>query len=211
MKGLILLDTTIYIVRHGQTEWNIEGRLQGRLDSPLTEDGVEQAKQLAQRLQNVSFDCIYSSSSYRAFSTALHLRKDQEMEVIKSDHLMEMDFATWEGRKWSEIQDLFPEELLLMNEHPELFAAKETKGETFHDMQRRLASFIDQILKQHAGQNILLVSHSITIKVLINYLRGGNLKYLWDGPDIHWASLYKICLTEDKTKIFFEGEEISLI
>ncbi|MXQ54992.1 histidine phosphatase family protein [Shimazuella alba] len=202
------MDTTIYIVRHGQTEWNIEGRLQGRLDSPLTDAGVEQAKQLAQRLQNISFDSIYSSSSNRAFSTALHLKKDRAIEVNKSDHLMEMDFATWEGRKWSEIQDLFPEELLLMNEHPERFEAKETKGETFHDMQKRLASFIDQILKQHAGQNILLVSHSITIKVLINYLRGGNLKYLWDGPDIHWASLYEVGFTEDKTKIFFEGEEI---
>ncbi|MCH5586352.1 histidine phosphatase family protein [Shimazuella sp. AN120528] len=202
------MDTTIYIVRHGQTEWNLEGRLQGRLDSPLTDAGVEQAKQLAQRLQNISFHSIYSSSSNRAFSTALHLKKDREIEVNKSDHLMEMDFATWEGRKWSEIQDLFPEELLLMNEHPERFEAKETKGETFYDIQRRLASFIDKILKQHAGQNILLVSHSITIKVLINYLRGGNLKYLWDGPDIHWASLYEVCFTEDKTKIFFEEEEI---
>jgi phosphoserine phosphatase len=206
---MILLDTTIYIVRHGQTKWNLEGRLQGRLDSPLTEDGVEQAQQLAKRLRNITFNSIYSSSSNRAFSTALHLRKNRETEVIKSDNLMEMDFAIWEGRKWSEIQDLFPEELLLMNEHPERFEAKETKGETFHDMQSRLASFIDKILKQHAGQNILLVSHSITIKVLINYLRGGNLKYLWDGPDIHWASLYQVCFTEDKTKIFFEGEEIS--
>jgi probable phosphoglycerate mutase len=163
-----LLDTTIYIVRHGQTEWNLEGRFQGRLDSPLTNAGVEQAKQLAQRLQNISFDSIYSSSSNRAFSTALHLRKDRAIEVNKSDHLMEMDFATWEGRKWSEIQDLYPKELLL----------------------------------------ILLVSHSITIKVLINYLRGANLKYLWEGPDILWASLYEICFTDDKTKIFFEGEEI---
>jgi probable phosphoglycerate mutase len=202
------LDTTIYIVRHGQTEWNLEGRLQGRLDSPLTDAGVKQAKQLAQRLQNIPFDSIYSSSSNRAFSTALHLRKDRKMEVNKSDHLMEMDFSTWQGIKWSKIQDLFPEELLLMNEHPDSFEAKETKGETFHDMQRRLASFIDSILKQHAGQNILLVSHSITIKVLINYLRGGNLKYLWDGPDIHWASLYEVCFTEGKAKIFFEDEEI---
>ncbi|WP_083964064.1 histidine phosphatase family protein [Shimazuella kribbensis] len=148
-------------------------------------------------------------SSNRAFSTALFLKGDREVDVVKSDSLMEMDFATWEGRKCSEIQDLFPEELLLMNEHPENFEAKETKGETFHDMQGRLASFINKVLKQHAGQNILLVSHSITIKVLINYLRGGDLKYLWDGPDIHWASLHQVCFEEDKTKIFFEGEEIS--
>ncbi len=202
------MDTIIYVVRHGQTEWNIEGRIQGKLDSPLTDAGVEQAQQLAQRLQDITFDSIYSSSSNRAFSTALYLKKDQEIEVIKSDNLMEIDFATWEGRKWSVIQDFFPEELQLMNEHPEHFEAKETKGETFYDMQRRLATFIDTILNQNAGQNILLVSHSITIKVLINYLRGGNLKYLWDGPDIHWASLYKVCFTENGMNIFFEGEEI---
>jgi probable phosphoglycerate mutase len=202
------LDTTIYIVRHGQTEWNLEGRLQGRLDSPLTDAGVEQVKRLAQRLQKIHLDSIYSSSSNRVFSTALHLRKDRDIDVIQSDNLMEMDFATWEGRKWSELQELFPGELQLMKDYPEHFQAEETKGETFYDMQKRLASFIDKTLSQHIGQNILLVSHSITIKVLINYLQGGNLKYLWDGPDIHWASLYEVCFTKDKPKIFFEDEEI---
>jgi probable phosphoglycerate mutase len=96
MKGLILLATNLYIVRHGQTQWNVEGQIQGRLDSPLTDAGVQQAQQLARQLQNISFDSIYSSSSNRAFSTALYLRKNQE-KVIKSDHLMEMDFATWQG------------------------------------------------------------------------------------------------------------------
>jgi probable phosphoglycerate mutase len=95
-----------------------------------------------------------------------------------------------------------------MNEHPRHFKAKETKGETFFDMQRRLKSFIDQIFIQHAGQNILLVTHAIAIKVLINYFRGGNLQFLWDGPKIHWASLYTVSLKEGKTKILFNEEEI---
>ncbi|MXQ55229.1 hypothetical protein GSM42_16215 [Shimazuella sp. KC615] len=100
MKGLIFVG---YQSLYSKTWTNVlECRRAntGRLDSPLTDAGVHQAQQLARQLQNISFDSIYSSSSNRAFSTALYLRKNQEKVI---NHLMEMDFATWQGRKWTSI------------------------------------------------------------------------------------------------------------
>ncbi|WP_131925905.1 histidine phosphatase family protein [Hazenella coriacea] len=122
--------TNLYLVRHGQTQWNVEGRLQGRLDSPLTETGIKKAQRLAEQLHGIPFQCIYSSSSHRALETASYLKGDREIDLIPTDSLMEMGFGIWEGRKWSEIQDLYPDDLLCINHHPERYEARESQGET---------------------------------------------------------------------------------
>lgn len=67
---------------------------------------------------------------------------------------------------------------------------------------------MQQILKNHSGENILLVSHAITIKVLVNYFRGGTLLTLWEGPDSHWA--YQLKFSEDSVQMLFEDEEIPM-
>lgn len=207
-KELIPLITNLYLVRHGQTKWNVDNRLQGKLDSPLTETGIEQAKQLAQRLSGVPFQCIYSSSSHRTLETATYLRGDREIELIPSDALMEMGFGIWEGQKWSEIQELYPTDLACINQHPEKYEAKESQGETLYDVEKRAIPFLQQLLKKHEGGNILIVSHSITIKVIVNHFRGGNIETVWEGPDTYWASVYQVKFAEDKITILFEGEEI---
>ncbi|WP_044642722.1 histidine phosphatase family protein [Risungbinella massiliensis] len=203
------MSTNLYLVRHGQTKWNVEGRLQGRLDSPLTEIGIEQAKQLGKQLSDIPFQCIYSSSTNRAVETASYLKGERTIDLVKKDSLMEMSFSKWEGRKWSEIQELFPKELDEINNSPENYDAKESQGETLLDVQERSVPFIQDILERHVGENILVVTHSIVIKVLVNYFRGGSIKSVWEGPDTGWASAFKLCFTKDGVKIFYEGNEIS--
>lgn len=207
-KELMMLQTILYLVRHGQTEWNIENRIQGRLDSPLTELGKQQARSLAKRISRLPLTRIYSSSSNRAFETALYLRGDRQIDLIKTDYLMEVYLGKWEGRKWSEVDSEFPMELRIMTNHPERFEAKETEGETFFEAQERLVSFVKRLLKDHMGESILLVSHALAIKVLINYFRGGEMKTLWKGPDSHWASMYQLHFSGVGVKILFEGEEV---
>lgn len=202
------LITNLYLVRHGQTQWNTENRLQGRLDSPLTETGIEQAKRLAERLHGIPFQCIYSSSSHRTLETASYLKGDREIDLIPTDALMEMGFGIWEGRKWSEIQDLYPTDLACINKQPEQYEAKESQGETLYDVENRTIPFLQQLLKKHEGANILVVSHSITIKVIVNFFRGGSIKTVWEGPDTHWASVYKIQCSPNGVTILFEDEEI---
>ncbi|WP_044640744.1 histidine phosphatase family protein [Risungbinella massiliensis] len=202
------MNTNLYLVRHGQTKWNVEGRLQGRLDSSLTEIGIEQAKQLAQRINDVPFKCIYSSSASRAVETALYLKGGRSIDLVKTDSLMEMSFSKWEGRKWSEIQEMFPKALEEINNNPENYDAKESQGETLLDVQERSVPFIRDILERHVGENILVVTHSIVIKVLVNYFRGGSIKTVWEGPDTGWASVFQLCFNSDGVKIFYEGSEV---
>jgi phosphohistidine phosphatase SixA len=83
--------TNIYLVRHGQTEWNVEHRMQGHQDSPLTELGLTQAHWLGDAFEDKPLDLIYSSSSYRAFRTAELIRKDKVIDIIKHDDFKEMN------------------------------------------------------------------------------------------------------------------------
>ena len=90
------MNTTIYLTRHGQTLWNLEKRLQGRGNSPLTEDGIERAKELRDRLKNIHIDIIYSSPIERAFETAKIIKGDKDVEIITDDGFMEMCFGDYD-------------------------------------------------------------------------------------------------------------------
>jgi len=81
------LQTTLYLARHGETLWNVEGRLQGHLDSPLTEVGKRQAGWLRRSLESIPFDAIYTSPSGRAYHTAEILRGDRNVDIITCDSL----------------------------------------------------------------------------------------------------------------------------
>jgi probable phosphoglycerate mutase len=91
--------TNLYITRHGQTEWNVQGRLQGHLDSPLTELGVIQAEQLADSLVNVEFDVIYSSPSLRTVRTADMIRGERPIDITIEDKLREIPWV--HGKEWN--------------------------------------------------------------------------------------------------------------
>ena len=103
MKGIILVlqggdYLKLYITRHGRTEWNTIGRLQGWLDSPLTEEGIKRAERLSKRLENIDFDSIYSSSQKRALDTA-HILNKKNIEIQILDELKELSLGKWEGMK----------------------------------------------------------------------------------------------------------------
>lgn len=203
---MIELTTTMYLVRHGQTEWNVANRFQGRLDSSLTEIGIQQVEQLAIRLKKVPFHRIYVSSSKRAYQTASYLQTERDIELIQTDRLMEMDFSEWEGKTKDEISRLFPEECDLFKSHPARFQTKGSKGESFADVQQRVVSFVHDLLAKHAGEQLLLVSHAVVIKVLVNYFRGGGLDSVWAGPYCHGASVVKLIFSSDGVKIVYEEE-----
>lgn len=200
--------TNLFLARHGQTEWNLERRIQGQLDSPLTPLGMKQAKKLGDQIRHISLQCIYSSSSKRAWDTASYVRGDRKIDIMKTDRLMEMSFANWEGRKWSEIQRLHPDEWKTMHECPEQYEAKSAQGETYWEVEKRIVTFVEEMLKKHSGENILLISHGIAIKVLINYYSGRGIALLKDQPHIIWATLYQLSFLPDEVRLFLEGKEI---
>lgn len=164
------MKTTIYLTRHGQTEWNIEKRLQGRGNSPLTPSGKERAYELASRLEEVAIDVIYTSPIERAKHTADILRGEKTIDVITHDGLMEMSFGDYEGRKTEEVTKENPEWniQLIMEGHTTMCAPR---GETLEEVRNRVAKAMDEIIKEYKGSTVLVVAHGITLKALMYYFK----------------------------------------
>ena len=97
--------TTIYLTRHGETEWNLAHRFQGKLDSPLTDKGKQQAEWLSERLRDIEFNAIYASCSGRALDTAKIIRGNRQMPIVTKEELMEIGLGEWEGREIKGIED----------------------------------------------------------------------------------------------------------
>ena len=164
------MNTTIYLTRHGQTLWNLEKRLQGRGNSPLTEDGIERAKELRDRLKNIHIDSIYSSPIERAFETAKIIKGNKDIEIVTDNGFMEMSFGDYEGRRTDEIMKENPswDINLIMKGNTELSAPN---GENLGEVRIRVANTMNKIIKANIGKTILIVAHGITLKAIMYYFR----------------------------------------
>lgn len=196
--------TTIYLVRHGQTEWNVEHKLQGHQDSPLTELGIKQAQWLGESIQNESIDIIYSSSSLRARKTAELIRDIREIEIIESEDLREINLGIWEGKRQEEVKKLHPEQFQYFWTDPEKFHVE--SSETFQDVLKRAINNLHQIISTYQGKSILIVTHTVVVKLLMAYFEDRILKDIWNPPYIHPACLCKIELEMHKSNIILHGD-----
>ncbi|GHO82079.1 histidine phosphatase family protein [Dictyobacter formicarum] len=187
--------TTLYITRHGQTQWNAERRMQGHANSELTELGTQQATWLHDALQDIDFAAIYASPSTRAYRTAEIIRGQREQAVIACEELKEIGLGSWEGHLTSEIEQQHPAEFFAFWHAPQEYQAL-NGGETFPQMRERVLPKVDELINLHAGQTILLVTHAVTLKTIVSSFEGRPLARLWDPPVIHPTSLSKIVIKD---------------
>lgn len=162
----------VRIVRHGETDWNKEGRLQGSMDRPLNLFGVQQAHTCAKHLANEKFDRVFSSPLSRAYQTAEIISSKMDVEIVKVPDIEEIDLGEWQGLKWSEIRLKFSNLLADFERGRDL--SKIYKGESLQDQQKRAIRFLTS-LEQYEGENILVVSHGGLIKTLICHILGLDL------------------------------------
>lgn len=162
--------TRIYIVRHGESEWNIIRKIQGFKNAPLTERGLAQGDKIAQRLRDVKLDAIYASDLDRARITAEKIAAANGADLTITESLREMSFGIWEGMLFSEVQETYPEGFGYWQKSPELLEIEE--GENLYSLEKRMAGFIDEILERHQGGDVLIVSHGTALKTMILYLLG---------------------------------------
>ncbi|MFA9488242.1 MULTISPECIES: histidine phosphatase family protein [unclassified Mannheimia] len=164
---------TIYLVRHGRTVWNIEGRLQGSGDSPLVEEGIIGAKKTGIALKDVPFTAAYSSMQKRAQDTANYILAENNLSDIPHFHhkgLNEFDFGSWEGMKSLDLQE--NEEYLIMKRTPAEYLAKANGGERFEQLYQRVTRVFNQIAQLHQNSGkILIVSHGMTLTLLTAVLK----------------------------------------
>lgn len=158
----------IYITRHSKTIWNKEKRLQGRKDSPLTQEGIENALALKKIISNMSFDLVYSSPIQRALHTAQLLFDHQN--IILDDRLMEMNFGDFEGRKILDILETDCELYHNLWKHPERFD-RIAHGESYDEVIARAQSFKENLMKIDV-KNVFIVTHGMFFIVFIATLLG---------------------------------------
>lgn len=192
------MGTIIYLTRHGETEWNIEKRLQGRGDSPLTENGIQRAKELRDRIKNIDIDVIYSSPIKRALNTANILRGNKNIDIVTDDRLMEMCFGDYEGKKIDIIQKENPnwDIKLIMQGNVEICAPN---GENLKEVRERISKLMNKIIAENIGKSILIVTHGITLKALMYYFKDEDVNSEVMGQ----ATLTKINIDE-KNNFYIE-------
>ncbi|MCB2290335.1 histidine phosphatase family protein [Clostridium sp. CS001] len=191
--------TTLYITRHGETEWNTEGRMQGWNDSPLTKLGIHQAHWLYERLKDIDFNVIYSSPTGRAYKTAEILKGEKNIEIIAYDALKELNLSQWEGLDQKSIKDKDEEQFHNYWKAPHLY--KPLFGESFLELQNRITAGIKEIVKNHKDETVLIVTHTMTLKALMAGLNNKHISTMWDPPFIKQTSLTIIEMDEDKVDI----------
>lgn len=196
--------TTIYLTRHGQTEWNVQHRMQGHMDSALTPLGVQQAEWLHQGMLDKKLDVIYASPSSRALRTAEIIRGEREVPLHTSDAFKEIGMGVWEGRDAAELESQYSEQHRYFWQDPEQF--KVEGSETFAEVQARALEKLQEILTVHQGETILIVTHTVVIKLLMAYFEERELPKLWNLPYIHPTCLSRIDFTEGAHQILMHGD-----
>jgi probable phosphoglycerate mutase len=146
--------TTLLLVRHGETDWNAEGRLQGHTDRPLNDFGRRQAKELAERLAGDGADAIYASDLSRAKETAAIVGERLGLTVVIDPDLREKSWGTWEGLTGDE------------RVHVELV------GESTLEHQERVMAAVDRIVRRHPGERVVVVTHGGSLRRIQAVLNG---------------------------------------
>lgn len=163
----------LIVVRHGETNYNLEGRYCGSIDAKLNDKGFEQAKLLAHKLKNLSIDIIISSTMRRAKETAGIISNELEVPVVEMDELVETCVGVYEGLTREEAKNKYP--LMWEKNAPE-------GAETLESVEERVHKAINLIRNEYSGsQSILIVTHGYITKVIYKYLNNSSkedfLKY----------------------------------
>ena len=172
-------DSRIYLIRHGETNWNKEGRFQGQIDIPLNDNGRDQARKTYEYLKDISFNKAFSSSMHRPYETAqIILQNNNELKIKKIDELVEISHGLWEGKLEVEIREQWPRLLKNWQDKPEIVIMPE--GESIKDVSERSILAFDKIcLSQEDNDTTLLVAHDAVNKTLICNMLGINYSNIW--------------------------------
>jgi 2,3-bisphosphoglycerate-dependent phosphoglycerate mutase len=163
------MNTELYVIRHGQTIWNQQRRLQGQMDSPLTSEGLKQAENLAERLQHLKIDALYASDLGRTMLTARIISAKLNGQQIYPDiRLRERNFGIFHGLNWEEIMKRFPEEGSKEKETNSNYIIP--GGESRKQVLERCILFMQDIAIKHEGGRILAITHGGIVSSIVRYV-----------------------------------------
>ncbi len=194
----------IFLTRHGETNWNIEGRMQGRKDSELTELGEEQAKWLSERLEKENIEVILSSTSGRTLKTSEIIRGRKAIDIIAKDQLQEIDAGIWEGMLHKDIKENYPDKYSDFWNEPENY--KTDDGESFEEIVSRAKDVLESIIEEYNGKNVLIVTHALFLKAVFTYIKSKPISEFWDGVFMKSTCLSVIEVKNNERYFILEGD-----
>jgi probable phosphoglycerate mutase len=191
--------TRITAIRHGETAWNVDTRIQGQLDISLNEKGRWQAEQAGKAIASESVDAIFSSDLARAYETALAVAKHHDLDVQIERDLREREFGSFQGKTFAEIEAQMPEEALLWRKRVPDFSPG--GGESLLQFRERVTQCIRVLAAQNAGKHIMIVSHGGVMDIIYREATGLELQ----APRTWQLGNASI------NRVLFNGEHFSLV
>ena len=169
--------TRIFLVRHGQTAWNVGEIFRGRADVPLDETGLKEADLAGEALKDETIHAIYSSPLKRSVQTAEGIAKYQNLPVQTLEAIIDISYGEWEGKENAEVKQKYPDlyKLWLTEPHKVRFPG----GETLDEVRTRTMNAIEELVKKHQGESIVLVAHRVPNKVISCAVLGLDNSHFW--------------------------------
>jgi probable phosphoglycerate mutase len=181
------LATRVFMVRHGATVLSAEDRFAGATDVELSEEGREQTQSLAERLSREKITAVYASPLGRTVETARILAAPHDLEVQTREGFREISHGHWEGMKRRDVEEKFPDEMAEWEKDPYTFAP--VGGESGLAVTARALPALIDLVREHPGESILVVSHKATIRLLLSSLLGFDPRRYRDNLDQKPAAL----------------------
>lgn len=192
--------TTIYLLRHGESEANLGDRFAGHTDANLTEKGFKQARLAGEYLNQYDIDVIYASPLKRAYNTAKPISDLKKLPIVTDEGLMEINGGGWENLSFLEIKAKFPNEYgLWMND---IGNARCNDGESLKELYDRVVKTITKIATENSGKTICIATHATPIRVFECFSQGKDVSYT---NDIEWVPNASV------TAFSFDGQKFTQI
>ncbi len=182
--------TTLYLIRHGESTSNVDKTFTGQKDAALTELGRKQAACIANYFLGKHIDRIYASDLSRAYETALPLSKISRIPVEKNVAFREIYGGKWEGEKFAQLQYMYPEDYALWRN--DIGSARPTEGESIGELAKRTTSAVEDILKKHPGETIVIATHACPIRVMLSTWKNGGVEDMQGTAWVPNASISKV-------------------
>lgn len=167
----------VYLVRHGQTAWNVGEIFRGRADIPLDETGKHEVHLAGETLKDEALHAVYSSPLSRSMETAENIAKFHDISVTPLDAIIDISYGEWEGLGNQEVQQKYPDlhALWLTEPHKVLFPG----GESLDEVRSRTMTALEDLLAEHQDENFTLVAHRVPNKVICCALLGLDNSHFW--------------------------------
>ena len=165
--------TRLCMVRHGETAWNAEGRVQGQVDVPLNEVGRAQARAVAEALAGERFDAVYSSDLLRVRQTAEPAAGRLGLPVAYDSQLRERHYGMFERHTYAEVRERYPAEYARFRDKDPDFDF--VSGEALRDFERRALACVAALVERHPGQSLLVFTHGGVLEMVYRYATGRGL------------------------------------